>query len=149
MDINIVPLNGGHLDGMEELERQCFSDPWSRKTLEVLLEDPHAYGLAAVDGAGTLLGYASLHVVLDEGHINNIAVHPAMRRQGVATALLLALRQYSLAQNLAFLTLEVRDSNLGAKALYAGQGFAEVGRRRGYYAHPKEDAIIMTLEFAT
>ena len=145
MDINIVPLNGGHLDGMEELERQCFPDPWSRKTLE----DPHAYGLAAVDGAGTFLGYTSLHVVLDEGHINNIAVHPAMRRQGVATALLLALRQYSLAQNLAFLTLEVRDSNLGARALYAGQGFAEVGRRRGYYAHPKEDAIIMTLEFAT
>ena len=146
MDINIVPLNGGHLDGMEELERQCFPDPWSRKTLEALLEDPHAYGLAAVDGAGTFLGYTSLHVVLD---INNIAVHPAMRRQGVATALLLALRQYSLAQNLAFLTLEVRDSNLGARALYAGQGFAEVGRRRGYYAHPKEDAIIMTLEFAT
>ena len=108
MDINIVPLNGGHLDGMEELERQCFPDPWSRKTLEALLEDPHAYGLAAVDGAGTFLGYTSLHVVLDEGHINNIAVHPAMRRQGVATALLLALRQY-----------------------------------------PKEDAIIMTLEFAT
>ena len=130
MEIHIVPMDSTHLDGMEELERQCFPDPWSRKILEDLLGDPHAYGLAAVDGAGVLLGYASLHVVLDEGHINNVAVRPA-------------------AQKLAFLTLEVRESNQEARALYAGQGFAEVGRRRGYYTHPKEDAMIMTLEFAT
>ncbi len=149
MEIHIVPMDSTHLDGMEELERQCFPDPWSRKILEDLLGDPHAYGLAAVDGAGVLLGYASLHVVLDEGHINNVAVRPAARRQGVATSLLLALKQYGQAQKLAFLTLEVRESNQEARALYAGQGFAEVGRRRGYYTHPKEDAMIMTLEFAT
>lgn len=149
MDINIVPLTRAHLDEVEALERRCFPDPWSRKILEDLLEEPNACSLAAVDGSGALLGYASLQAVLDEGYINNIAVLPEARRQGVATSLLLAFQRYGQTQKLAFLTLEVRESNLGAQALYSGQGFVRAGRRRGYYAHPKEDAIIMTLEFTT
>ena len=87
--------------------------------------------------------------MLDEGYINNVAVRPDCRRMGIATALLEALRRQGLEKGLSFLTLEVRESNRGARALYAGLGFAEAGQRRGYYLHPKEDAIIMTLEFTT
>ena len=134
---------------MEEIERACFPDPWSKKLLEDLLAEEHALTLAAVAGDGAVLGYVSLSWVLDEGYINNVAVRPDCRRMGIATALLEALRRQGMEKGLSFLTLEVRESNRGARALYAGLGFAEAGQRRGYYLHPKEDAIIMTLEFTT
>ena len=134
---------------MEEIERACFPDPWSKKLLEDLLAEEHALTLAAVAGDGAVLGYVSLSWVLDEGYINNVAVRPDCRRMGIATALLEALRRQGAEKGLSFLTLEVRESNRGARALYAGLGFAEAGQRRGYYLHPKEDAIIMTLEFTT
>ena len=144
MDFTIVPITDTHLDQIEALEKICFSDPWSRKTLEDIVASESGVNLAAVDPAGLVLGYISLYRVLDEGYINNVAVRPEARRQGVATALLQALRRQG--GELAFITLEVRESNQGARTLYDGLGYREVGRRRGYYFHPKEDAIIMTLE---
>ncbi|MDE6935068.1 MAG: ribosomal protein S18-alanine N-acetyltransferase [Oscillospiraceae bacterium] len=149
MNYTIVPMNTSHIPQVEEIERACFPDPWSKKLLEDLLAEEHALTLAAVAGDGAVLGYVSLSWVLDEGYINNVAVRPDCRRMGIATALLEALRRQGLEKGLSFLTLEVRESNRGARALYAGLGFAEAGQRRGYYLHPKEDAIIMTLEFTT
>jgi ribosomal-protein-alanine N-acetyltransferase len=142
-------MNTSHIPQVEEIERACFPDPWSKKLLEDLLAEEHALTLAAVAGDGAVLGYVSLSWVLDEGYINNVAVRPDCRRMGIATALLEALRRQGAEKGLSFLTLEVRESNRGARALYAGLGFAEAGQRRGYYLHPKEDAIIMTLEFTT
>ena len=149
MNYTIVPMNTSHIPQVEEIERVCFPDPWSKKLLEDLLAEEHALTLAAVAGDGAVLGYVSLSWVLDEGYINNVAVRPDCRRMGIATALLEALRRQGAEKGLSFLTLEVRESNRGARALYAGLGFAEAGQRRGYYLHPKEDAIIMTLEFTT
>ncbi|MCI8301606.1 MAG: ribosomal protein S18-alanine N-acetyltransferase [Oscillospiraceae bacterium] len=149
MNYTIVPMNTSHIPQVEEIERACFPDPWSKKLLEDLLAEEHALTLAAVAGDGAVLGYVSLSWVLDEGYINNVAVRPDCRRMGIATALLEALRRQGVEKGLSFLTLEVRESNRGARALYAGLGFAEAGQRRGYYLHPKEDAIIMTLEFTT
>lgn len=149
MNYTIVPMNTSHIPQVEEIERACFPDPWSKKLLEDLLAEEHALTLAAVAGDGAVLGYVSLSWVLDEGYINNVAVRPDCRRMGIATALLEALRRQGAEKGLSFLTLEVRESNRGARALYAGLGFAEAGQRRGYYLHPKEDAIIMTLEFTT
>ena len=149
MNYTIVPMNTSHIPQVEEIERACFPDPWSKKLLEDLLAEEHALTLAAVAGDGAVLGYVSLSWVLDEGYINNVAVRPDCSRMGIATALLEALRRQGLEKGLSFLTLEVRESNRGARALYAGLGFAEAGQRRGYYLHPKEDAIIMTLEFTT
>ena len=149
MEFAIVPMTSAHLEQIEALEKICFSDPWSRKTLEDMVSNESAVNLAAVDPAGLVLGYISLCRVLDEGYINNVAVRPDCRRMGIATALLEALRRQGVEKGLSFLTLEVRESNRGARALYAGLGFAEAGQRRGYYLHPKEDAIIMTLEFTT
>jgi ribosomal-protein-alanine N-acetyltransferase len=149
VNYTIVPMNTSHIPQVEEIERACFPDPWSKKLLEDLLAEEHALTLAAVAGDGAVLGYVSLSWVLDEGYINNVAVRPDCRRMGIATALLEALRRQGVEKGLSFLTLEVRESNRGARALYAGLGFAEAGQRRGYYLHPKEDAIIMTLEFTT
>lgn len=144
MDFTIIPITDTHLEQIEALEKLCFSDPWSRKTLEDIVANESAVNLAAVDPAGLVLGYISLCRVLDEGYINNVAVRPEARRQGVATALLQELRRQG--GELAFISLEVRESNQGARTLYDGLGYRAAGRRRGYYFHPKEDAIIMTLE---
>ena len=86
-------------------------------------------------------------VVLDEGYITNVAVRPECRRNGIAQKLLQVFLDFAQAHKLAFLTLEVRASNYGAIALYGSRGFRSVGRRKNYYEHPKEDAIIMTKEF--
>ena len=147
MDYRLLPALPAHLDQLEAMERACFSDPWSRQLLADLLALENARTIAAVDGDGTVLGYASLQTVLDEGYINNLAVLPAYRRLGIASALLEDFRRFGEAKGLAFLTLEVRASNTPAIALYAKHGYARAGRRKNYYSHPKEDAILMTLEF--
>ena len=95
--------------------------------------------LVALDDNDKVAGYAGLQAVLDEGYITNVAVRPDCRRQGIAGKLLQVF--------LAFLSLEVRASNYDAIALYGSRGFRSVGRRKNYYEHPREDAIIMTKEF--
>jgi len=135
------------LDEVEAIERQCFPDPWSRRMLEDTLRQSGTVMLSALAQDGRLAGYASMHMVLDEGYINNIAVAPACRRQGAGSALLLALERAAKKERLSFLTLEVRASNAAAQALYAKHGFVPVGRRKNYYAQPREDAVLMTLSF--
>lgn len=147
MNYKIVPVTADHLDQLEEIEKLCFSDPWSRRLLVETLENEAAAMLAAVGENGTVLGYAGIQVVLDEGSVNNVAVRPEFRRQGVASQLLEVFRRFGEGRGLAFLTLEVRASNRAARALYAKHGYVETGRRKNYYRHPQEDAIIMTLEF--
>ena len=147
MQYDIVPMTAEHLDQVAELERQCFTDPWSRRMLSEHLENECAATLVALGEDGTVLGYAGLLVVLDEGYITNVAVRPECRRNGIAQKLLQVFLDFAQAHKLAFLTLEVRASNYGAIALYGSRGFRGVGRRKNYYEHPREDAIIMTREF--
>lgn len=146
--IRIVPMNGDHLDEVAELERVCFPDPWSRNMLKEELENDLAAFLVALDEQGAVAGYAGLQVVLDEGYILNVAVRPDCRRQGVAGRLLQVFLDFARGNKLAFLTLEVRASNYAAIALYGSRGFRGVGRRKNYYEHPREDAVIMTLDLA-
>ena len=148
MNYNIIPMTSDHLDQVAEIEKICFSDPWSRRMLSEHLENECAATLVALGEDGTILGYAGLLVVLDEGYITNVAVRPEYRRQGIAGELLGVFRRFAEGNRMAFLTLEVRDSNASARALYTKYGFSEVGVRKNYYDHPKEDAIIMTLEFS-
>ena len=146
MKVQIVPMNGDHLDEVAELERVCFPDPWSRNMLKEELENDLAAFGVALDGLGAVAGYAGLLGVLDEGYILNVAVRPDCRRQGVAGQLLQVFLDFAKGNQLAFLTLEVRASNYPAIALYGSRGFRGVGRRKNYYEHPKEDAVIMTLD---
>ena len=144
--VRIVPMTADHLDEAAALERVCFSDPWSRNMLAEELDNALAAFLAALDGTGAVVGYAGLQVVLDEGYILNIAVRPDCRRQQIASQLLEVFINFAQGNRLSFLTLEVRASNAPAIALYERWGFAEAGRRRNYYEHPREDAVIMTRE---
>ena len=143
--VKIVPMAAEHLDRLEQLERMCFSRPWSKKMLAEELDNQCAAFLVAVEPeTEKAVGYAGLLVVADEGYIPNVAVDPSCRRQGVAAQLLQVFDNFAKGNHLAFLTLEVRPSNAAAIALYEGFGFREVGRRRNYYDLPKEDALILT-----
>lgn len=149
MHVRIVPMNADHLDEVAELERICFSAPWSRNMLAEELDNALSAFLVALDDTDRVVGYAGLQVVLDEGYITNVAVRPECRRQGIAGKLLQVFLDFAQGNHLAFLTLEVRASNYDAIALYGSRGFRSAGRRKNYYEHPKEDAIIMTKEFDT
>ena len=144
MNHQLIPLVHEHLSQAAEIERLCFSDPWSEKMLAEHLANPCSLTLAAVGDTGRLLGYVGLLAVVDEGYITNVAVRPDCRRQGVAAALLDTLEAQGKERELAFLTLEVRQSNAPARALYEKLGYLQAGLRRNYYENPREDAIIMT-----
>ena len=147
MHVRIVPMTADHLDEVAELERICFSAPWSRNMLAEELNNALSALLVALDDSGRVVGYAGVQVILDEGYITNVAVRPECRRQGIAGKLLDVFLNFAEGNRLAFLTLEVRASNEAAIILYGRHGFRGVGRRRNYYEHPREDAIIMTREF--
>lgn len=147
MTYKLTPMTMEHVPLVAALERACFSRPWSEAMLENELWNDSAVVIVAEGEDGTVLGYAGLQTVLDEGYINNVAVAEAYRRQGVADELIAAFVRFGQAK-LAFLTLEVRASNAPAIALYTKHGFAEAGRRKNYYDDPKEDAILMTRNFA-
>ena len=147
MTCRLYPLTAEHLDDLVALERLCFSHPWSREMFRGELENESAVYLLAIDETGTLIGYAGLQVVLDEGYITIVAVRPDCLRRGVAGKLLDVFERFAEGNHLAFLSLEVRASNYAAIALYGQHGYRGVGRRRNYYEHPTEDAVIMTREF--
>ena len=147
MRVRIVPMTADHLDEVAELERICFSAPWSRNMLAEELDNALSAFLVALDDEGKVVGYAGVQVILDEGYITNVAVRPEYRRRVVAAQLLEVFIAFAEGNRLAFLTLEVRASNQAAIVLYGRHGFRSAGRRRNYYEHPREDAIIMTREF--
>ena len=147
MHVRIMPMSTDHLDEVVELERVCFSTPWSRNMLAEELDNALSAFLVALDDEGSVVGYAGLQVVLDEGYITNVAVRPECRRQGIAGKLLQVFLDFAVGNQLSFLTLEVRASNYDAIALYGSRGFRSEGRRKNYYEHPREDAGIMTRRF--
>ncbi|MDY3013702.1 MAG: ribosomal protein S18-alanine N-acetyltransferase [Evtepia sp.] len=146
MEYQLVPMDRSHLAGVAELERMCFTTPWNEAMLEEELYNDTASFIVAEGEDGSVLGYAGLHVILDEGYIDNVAVRPSCRRQGIADRLLDVFCRFGQA-HLAFLTLEVRPSNTAAVALYEKNGFREAGRRKDYYENPREDALLLTREF--
>ena len=143
MELTIKEMTAQDIPQLAGLERLCFSTPWSENSLKAELQKEDAVFLVARQGI-TLAGYAGMNCVLDEGYVDNVAVHPDFRRLGIGRALVQALLSEAQNRNLAFLTLEVRPSNLAAVALYQSLGFAQVGRRKGFYSQPSEDGLMMT-----
>lgn len=143
MEYIITDAREEMLPQLLEIEKECFSVPWTEAMLRAqMAPETHIFLTAETDG--TVLGYIGLMFVLDEGYISNVATAPQFRRQGVAEALIRALVRRAEEKRLAFLTLEVRESNAPAIALYEKCGFRTVGRRKNYYEKPTEDAILMT-----
>ena len=135
-----------HLNEIEAIEQACFSLPWHRSALEKQICADNCIFLAALNDNGAVMGYIGLMYVLDEGYISNVAVAPEYRRRGVGDALISALAERTR-ERLAFVTLELRESNRAAIYLYTKHGFEVVGKRKNYYDRPKEDALLMTLFF--
>jgi [ribosomal protein S18]-alanine N-acetyltransferase len=132
------------LDGILVLDLLCFHRPWTRAEYERELSDPaRCFLYVARDLHGTIVAYCSFWRIFDEVHVNNFAVHPAWRRQGVGRALLAHVLREAAGLGAPRATLEVRASNLAAIALYEAGGFVRAGVRPAYYTHPVEDALIL------
>ena len=141
--VTIEPVLRGVLATIAALEKSAFSDPWSLASFESVLDEPAAYIAAARDAADSLVGYVVAWFAADEGEIANLAVREPTRRRGIGAALLDAALAEGTRRGAANMYLEVRESNEAARRLYASRGFEEIGRRRRYYRHPVEDAIVL------
>ena len=142
LNFEILPFVPQYAEAVAALEAACFSEPWSA---DGVLESYNMGTVFLVATAGEkLIGYGGVQMVADEGYITNIAVDPAWRRQGVGHALTVALVELAWQKGLEFISLEVRQSNLAAQALYQNNGFTLQGRRKNFYRQPTEDALILT-----
>jgi ribosomal-protein-alanine N-acetyltransferase len=144
------------LAAMLRIERASFSDPWTEDSMAtalsldrmlVLVAEPEGgEGRARGDGAGGLAGYVVALVVGPEAEIADLAVAPDARRRGIGRALLERVSAELIERGVRALFLEVRESNRAARTLYEANGFHSVGRRRGYYRQPVEDALVLKRE---
>ena len=142
----IEKMNATHVPQIAELEKLCFSDPWSEKSIETELSCRLSVWLVALEGE-QVVGYVGSQTVIDESDMMNIAVHPDFRRKGIAEALVAALVDELKKLESHCLTLEVRASNEPAQKLYEKLGFSQIGRRPKYYRNPREDALILRKEW--
>ena len=139
-------MHPAHVAQIAELEKICFSDPWSERSIASELDNKLAFWLVATEGEN-VAGYIGSQTVMDETDMMNVAVHPDFRRRGIAEALVNGLVDGLKTQGSHCLTLEVRASNAPAIALYEKLGFSEIGRRKNYYRNPREDALILRKEW--
>ena len=146
MDLTIVSMNSSHITTLAELEKQCFSSPWSSASLAEELENPVAHFLVALFG-NEAVGYIGVQEIVGECYITSIAVAPEHRRNGIARALLSAAETGAKERNCDFITLEVRPSNVAAITLYEKNGYEAAGERKDFYTKPLENALIMTKFF--
>ena len=144
--VNIIPFSQKYLDSLIELEKICFTMPWTREMFEEEFKSSLTHYFIAVEN-DAVVGYAGLWKILDEGQITNIAVLPDYRRRGIADKLINAL--ISSTSDIKSYTLEVRESNTAARALYEKLGFAVVGTRKGYYSDNGENAILYARALTT
>lgn len=139
-------MSQDHVLQIAQLEKMCFSSPWSERSIESELTNPLALWLVAVDN-DRVAGYVGSQSVMGEADMMNLAVDPEYRRMGVGKKLVEKLIDALSEEAVHSLTLEVRASNAGAISLYEKMGFQQVGRRPGYYSNPKEDALILRKEW--
>ena len=142
-----VLMREDHLEQIAALEQQCFSDPWSLRSITSELSNPLSLWIVAEEN-GTVTGYVGSQSVLGEADMMNLAVAPTFRRQGVGRKLVQTLVEQLNKKGSHILILEVRASNEPAISLYNELGFVQVGRRPNYYMHPKEDALILRKEWS-
>lgn len=144
--IEIRKMEARDVAQIAELEKICFNDPWSVKSIASELENPLSCWLVAVEGE-KVTGYVGSQTVLDGSDMMNISVSPDYRRMGIAQMLINRLISMLIERKSRCLVLEVRASNTPAIGLYEKLGFIEIGRRRNYYRNPREDALILRKEW--
>ena len=141
-DFVICPMTESDLDDVLAIEAVAFPRPWSRSNFLDELNSPHSFPLVVFDQEGTLAGYICPMLLLDEGHILNVAVRNEYRGHGLGRLLVTRVLRECRDRGAEFVSLEVRPSNTAAISLYRGLGFVETGLRKRYYENG-EDAILM------
>ncbi len=140
--IRFTRLDAGDLEALLGLENKCFSSPWSAKQYNLAFEQK-LFNVFGLKQDGQLLAYVSFYHIGEEMEIFNLAVSPGYRRHGLAKYMLGLVLQICRKMGIKYAFLEVRQSNVAARALYAGFHFSQVGVRKGYYPDNGEDALIL------
>ena len=140
--ITVRKMKKEDLDRVSQIEKECFSTPWSRDSFEDMIDNPAALYMVAEDN-GYIVANCGVIIAAGEGDICNVAVDPSYRKRGIAKLLLTTImEEASKEMGVLSFTLEVRRSNTAAISLYEKLGFVNEGIRPGFYTSPKEDAVI-------
>ncbi|MBR6148502.1 MAG: ribosomal protein S18-alanine N-acetyltransferase [Lachnospiraceae bacterium] len=140
--ITVRKMKKEDLDRVSQIEKECFSTPWSRDSFEDMIDNEAALYMVAEDN-GYIVANCGVIIAAGEGDICNVAVDPSYRKRGIAKLLLTrVMEEASKEMAVLSFTLEVRRSNTAAISLYEKLGFVNEGIRPGFYTSPKEDAVI-------
>lgn len=141
-EIRIYPFSAAYVDSLVAISKLCFHSAWDRESFKNELQNGLArYVVAVIDNVA--VGFGGMWLIIDEGHITNIGVHPEYRGIGIGDKILASLISICKEENICSMTLEVRASNYIAQNLYKKYGFVSEGIRKAYYEDNKEDALIM------
>lgn len=140
--MHIRVANQNDVAEIYKIENECFSTPWSENSIAESIENENTI-LYIAELDGKTAGYMGVQIFSGEGYVTNVATLKEFRRRGVAKALINEVMK----NEMEFLTLEVRESNIPARNLYKSLGFIEVGKRPRFYREPTEDAVLMTRYF--
>lgn len=146
MNITVTEMKAEHIACIAQLEKECFSTPWSENALSEELTNPDSHFLVAE--CGEIAGYIGVQEICGEAYITNVAVFEGFRKKGIGRTLLREAAEGASSRGCEFITLEVRTSNSAAIALYESEGFEKVGIRKNFYASPTEDGAIYTKYFS-
>ena len=147
MEILVRKMEERDLDRIMEIEKDCFTTPWSRESFLIEITENLLARYLVVEIDGIVAGYGGIWMIVGEGHITNIAVETKYRKLGLGKKLVEGLIKISIAMGIQSMTLEVRESNIAAQNLYAQYGFMAEGIRPNYYQDDNENAIIMWKKF--
>ena len=137
------PMTEEDVDQVASIELEAFATPWKAEAFRSLINRDNVVTLVLELSEGEILGYAVLWCVLEQGELANLAIRETHRGQGLGSRLLDEVLAVARSKAVQSLYLEVRASNHRAAALYAQRGFVEIGRRKGYYDRPREDARVL------
>lgn len=145
----IRPLKDRDIDSVLEIEQQVYSYPWSKGIFNDCLKV--GYSNWALIKDNVFVGYAVVSVAVGEGHILNICIDPAYKRQGLGQYFVNEVIAAAKKEHADCIFLEVRPSNIAAIELYKKVGFKQIGQRKNYYpgVDGKEDALVMSLDIGS
>jgi len=142
--VAVEPMALADVSAVHEIERLSFSVPWPAHAFEQELRGNRLARYLVARAGEMVVGFAGTRLMVDDSHITTFGVHPDWRRQGIGRQLLLGIAELSIAIGARRMTLEVRETNEAAQALYRSFGFDIAGRRPRYYTDDGEDALVMT-----
>lgn len=145
MEFTLKKMSAEHVPQIAELEKECFSEPWSENALAEELTNENSHFLVAF--TDRVAGYIGVQEICGEAYITNVAVFGEFRKLGIGRALLESACDGAKSRGCEFITLEVRESNLPAITLYESEGFEKAGVRKNFYSAPTENGVIYTKYF--